>query len=110
MSNAPNYLRLYRKRSPLSQSDIAHLLQMPDVTRVSRYEKGQRAVNIEMLLMYHLLFRVSIEEFFEQDSNVVRANLLQRADSLISKLKNSPDFNSKGRIKYLEEVIIRLTN
>lgn len=110
MSNAPNYLRLYRKRSPLTQSDIAYLLQMPDVSNVSRYEKGQRNVNLMMLLAYHHLFRVSIEDFFEQDSYQVKINILDRATSLSTYLKDHQDLSSESRIKYLEETIIRLTN
>lgn len=111
MSNAPNYLRLYRKRSPLTQSDIAYLLQLPDVSNVSRYEKNQRSPNIEMLLTYHLLFNVAIEEFFEQDSVLVHKNLVERSEKLLTTLKNySTDQGHNSRINYLEQVINRLTN
>ena len=111
MSHAPNYLRVYRKRSPLTQSDIAYLLQMADVSNVSRYEKNQRSPNIKMLLTYHLLFNVAIEDFFEQDAALVHMNLLARTEQLLKTLKNvSKDQNQISRIDYLEQVINRLTN
>lgn len=111
MSNAPNYLRLYRKRSPLTQSDIACLLQWPDVSNVSRYEKNQRSPNIEMLLTYHLLFNVAIEDFFEQDSALVHKNLVERSERLLTTLKSrTHDQSQISRIIYLEQVINRLTN
>ena len=111
MSPPPNFLRLHRKRSPLTQADIAYLIQLSDYSNISRYEKGQRAPNIELLLVYHHLFATSIESFFEPQSEIVQFSLVERIEHLLNDLKKE-DNNSKNapRIRFLEEVFTRLTN
>ena len=110
MSPPINFLRLYRKRSPLTQSDIAYLLGLPDDSNISRYEKGQREPGIEFLLVYHLLFNATIESFFEYQSAEVRANLLQRIEALnIGLRKDGNNAKHLSKIKFLEQVISRLT-
>jgi transcriptional regulator with XRE-family HTH domain len=111
MIRVPNYLRLYRKKSPLTQSDIAFLLQLPDYSNISRYEKGHRVPNIDLLIAYHYLFKTPIESFFELQSNEMLISLNQRIDLLIKELKESSTaIHNNNRIKFLEEVLISLNN
>lgn len=111
MLRHPNYLRLYRKKSPLTQSDIAFLLQLPDYSNISRCEKGHRVPNIDLLITYHYLFKVPIESFFELQSNEILVSLKHRIELLIKELKeSSPPIYNGSRIKYLEETLISLTN
>ncbi|MBP8892558.1 MAG: helix-turn-helix transcriptional regulator [Saprospiraceae bacterium] len=112
MSSPPNYLRVYRKKSGLVQEDIAYLLNLPDYSNISRYEKGQRSPTTELLLTYHHLFDVPIESFYEQESETIRFNLIQRTKDLIQELKKDNQITLKNtlRIKFLEQVIIRLTS
>lgn len=111
MSQPINFLRLYRKRSPLTQADIAFLLALPDDSNISRYEKGQREPSIDLLIVYHLLFVTSIESFFEQRCGIIQLDLIKRVELLILDLKGQED-NPKNtyRITFLEEVVKRLTN
>jgi len=110
MSNAPNYLRVYRKRTPLTQGDIAYLMNLPDYSNISRYEKGQRTPSVEMLLVYHHMFNESIETFFDPESAHVLSNLIERIQKLIIEIeKDSTLLNNSSRVKFLEQVIIRLT-
>ena len=110
MSPPINFLRIYRKRSPLTQADIALLMNLPDYSNISRYEKGQRSPSIELLLAYHFLFATSIESFFEPQSEIIRSDLRERIEPLINDLKKEEDKTNNTRIKFLEEVLIRLTN
>jgi len=110
MSPPINFLRIYRKRSPLTQADVAFLRNLPDYSNISRYEKGQRAASIEFLLTYHYLFETSIELFFGPQAEIIRSELIERIRLLINNLKNENDPNNDTRIKFLEEVLIRLTN
>lgn len=111
MSHPPNFLRTYRKRSPLTQSDIAYLLKLPDYSNISRCEKGQRTPGVELLLVYHLLFDTSIESFFEPQSKIILLSLLEEIANLISETKKEEAIpKNTSRIKFLEQVIIRLTN
>ena len=106
----PNFLRIYRKRSPLTQADIAFLLKLPDYSNISRWEKGQRAPGIEMMLVYHYLFDTSIESFFEPQSKTILTELLEGIGQLISEIKKEEATpKNTYRIKFLEEIIIRLS-
>lgn len=105
-----NFLRMYRKRSPLTQADIAFLMGLTDYSNISRCEKGQRAPSIELLLVYHLLFDTSIESFFDHHSVNARADLVNRIQGLIANLKKEQsDPKSAVRVRFLEEVITRIT-
>jgi len=110
MSHVKNYFRLYRKRSPLFQSDVGFVMEFPDYTSVSRYEKGQRKPSIEFLIIYHLIFNTSIENFFEPELEIIQSKLISRIKQLIEKLKkDETDLSNSSRIKFLEQVITRLT-
>ncbi len=111
MLRKPNYLRLYRKKSPLTQSDIAFLLQLPDYSNISRYEKGHSVPNIDLLITYHYLFKTPIESFFELQSNEIVVSLKERIELLIKELKESALAVHNGpRIKFLEETLLSLSN
>lgn len=110
MSSPPNYLRVYRKRSGLNQEDIAYLMDLPDYSNISRYEKGQRSPTTELLLTYKHLFDTPIESFFEQESELIKLKLIQRIVQLVPELKKEQiTLKNTPRIKYLEETIKRLT-
>ena len=49
--NLENYLRTYRKRSNLSQDEVAFLLGCRGGTKVSRYERHARKPNLEQFLL-----------------------------------------------------------
>jgi transcriptional regulator with XRE-family HTH domain len=103
MSSPPNYLKVYRKRSGLIQEDIAFILDLPDYSNISRYEKGQRTPSIELLITYHHLFDVPIEAFFEQDSEIIKARLIPRLIELLSLLKKDQiTLKDTQRIRFLE--------
>ncbi|MBK8484745.1 MAG: helix-turn-helix transcriptional regulator [Saprospiraceae bacterium] len=112
MYNIPNYLRVYRKRSPLMQEDLAFLGGLPDSSNISRYEKGQREPTKELLLVYHHIFDTSIELFFEPESRIIKENLIERIKELISELNKEEQITLKNtsKIKFLEQVITRLKN
>ncbi|MBK9962479.1 MAG: helix-turn-helix transcriptional regulator [Saprospiraceae bacterium] len=111
MSPSSNYLRMYRKKSPLTQSDMGFLVGIKDISNISRYEKGQRQPTIEFLLNYHHIFEISIETFFEPQSELVKGQLTERIQMLILEIKKSNNtLKNTSRIKFLEQIIIRLTN
>jgi transcriptional regulator with XRE-family HTH domain len=110
MSSPPNYLKVYRKRSYLSQEDISILMDYPDSTSISRYEQGERTPTIELLLTYHHLFNTPIESFYEQESEIIKVKLIQRIIQLVPELKKEQiTLKNTLRIQFLEETIKRLT-
>jgi len=112
MSNIPNYLRVFRKRSPLMQEDMLSISGLLDVSSISRYEKGQRDPTKEILLVYHHVFDAPIELFFELESNAMLPGLIQRMKERIKELETEDQITLKNtsKIKFLEQAIIRLNN
>lgn len=101
---------MYRKRSPLTQADIAFLMKLSDYSNISRYEKGQREPSVEFLLVYHHLFNTSVESFFKPHSETIRSCLAERIIVLVTDLKNESDLDNGTKIKFLKDALIRLTN
>jgi transcriptional regulator with XRE-family HTH domain len=104
-----NLLRQHRKRSPLTQNDIA-FMQLSDYANVCRWEKGLRQPSIEAIIIYHLLFGFPIETLFQEQKHELGKNTAERIKSLIAELKlekSTPKVN--GRITFLESALKRLT-
>ena len=59
-----NYLRTYRKRSGLSQDEVAYLLGCQNGTKVSRYERFARKPSLETLFAYEVVFGAPARELF----------------------------------------------
>jgi transcriptional regulator with XRE-family HTH domain len=106
-----NYLQMHRKRSYLTQKDIAFLLNLDDHTNLSRYEKGLRSPNIETLLTYHILFDISIESFFPRQKQSVYVQVVERMGLLLLKLKARDKIpKTRCQISFLESTLTRLNN
>jgi len=63
-SQPANYLRSCRKRSGLSQIDLAQLLGYPDEGTVSRHERLRCVPPLQIALCYEALYRVPVSELF----------------------------------------------
>jgi transcriptional regulator with XRE-family HTH domain len=59
-----NYLKAYRKKSGLSQRDLAKLLGYKDAGQVSRHERAASNPPLAVALAYELIFRVPIGSLF----------------------------------------------
>lgn len=106
-----NHLRACRKNSPLTQSDIAFLLQLSDESNISRWEQGQRSLNIDVLLFYHILFNTPIEHLIERYKRNTENTLCEKITSLVALLKkNGLNEKVSCRVTFLETVIKRLTS
>ncbi|MBK9729060.1 MAG: helix-turn-helix transcriptional regulator [Saprospiraceae bacterium] len=112
MYNIPNFLRVYRKRSPLDQEDMRSISGLLDVSSISRYEKGLREPTTEMQLTYHHVFDTSIESFYTLQSKNMLPGLIERIKERITELSKEDQITLKNtsKIKFLEQAIIRLTN
>ena len=105
-----NFLRIVRKRTQLTQIDIASILKISDFANVSRWEHGHTKPNVEVLLVYHLLFATPIETLFERQKNELKPIIIPRIRERISHLKTLPsDLKVQSRINFLEGVLTRLT-
>jgi DNA-binding XRE family transcriptional regulator len=76
------YLRALRKRSALSQDDIAFLLGTFTGSRVSRHETGACAPPIEVALAYEVIFGAGIAEIYEDEVLEIAMHIAKRARTL----------------------------
>jgi transcriptional regulator with XRE-family HTH domain len=109
MTILQNNLRLYRKQSKLTQSDIAYIMALADYSNISHWELGHKMPDAEILLMYHLLFDIPTESFFERQKQELKVIIRERIKQLIEQLKAGLS-NAKiaMRIAFLESAFNRL--
>jgi len=104
-----HYLRVYRKKSSLTQNDLAYILDLGDYATVSRWEHGQRQPNIETLLTYRLLFGLPIELLFERQKRELMDRIVSRVRLLQEEIRKEPQENKAvQRIAFLTDAISRL--
>ncbi len=81
-----NYLRTYRKRAGLTQSEVAFLLGCTDGAKVSRYERFAREPNLRTILGYERIFGAPARELFAGTYQKVEKATHRRAQLLAQKL------------------------
>jgi transcriptional regulator with XRE-family HTH domain len=84
-----NYLRTYRKRSSLSQDEVAYLLGCQSGTKVSRYERHTRKPNLETLFAYEMVFGAPARELFAGVFQKVEKKIFHRTQLLTRKLNRA---------------------
>lgn len=103
-------MRGFRKRTDITQSDIGFLMNLPDYSKISRWEQGETKPTIEVLFVYHFLFDVPLNVLFERQMYGIHDYLVNRIRLLIQKLKQAePDEKVNSRIAFLEAALTRLT-
>ena len=93
----PNYLRLYRKRSCLSQDEVAFLLGEKRGARVCRHERFKQTPKLETLLAYEILFRTPARTLFCGLHKNVEQTLKKRVRLLVRKLTRAGYSRSVAR-------------
>ena len=104
-SKLENYLRTYRKRSGLSQDEVAFLLGCQSGTKVSRYERFNRKPALETALACRVVFGAPVEELFAGVYQKVEKKILNRAQLLTRKLNRAtPDRMATRKLQILEAI------
>lgn len=76
------YLRALRRRSALSQDDVAFLLGAFTGSRVSRHETGACGPPIEIALAYEIIFGAGMAEIYEDELLEIAKHIRKRARAL----------------------------
>ena len=98
-------MRTYRKRYPLTQGDIAFLLNRSGNAPLSKEEGGLQKPSIDTILFYHLVFETSITKLFPKHKEKLVESLKQRLPLLIERLRSSTDLAVVGpRISFLQAI------
>ena len=82
-----NYLRTYRKRSGLTQREVAFLVGCRNGAQVSRYEKRRRLPPLRTALACEAAFGVPVSELFAGLREAAGKTVGERLGALKSKLE-----------------------
>lgn len=80
-------LRNYRRNSPFTQQDIAELLGNQDAIQISRHETSKIHPQIQIMLLYHILYKISFGDFFRIEKNALIKRLQIRIPNIIDEWK-----------------------
>ena len=101
-----NYLKMYRKRSGLTQIELAFLSECRDKSAIYLYEKSQRFPKIRILLAYEAIFGISTGQLFAGIFEEVQDETKERAKLLLEQLrKQSPDRAIERKMEFLRTII-----
>lgn len=84
----PNYLRTYRKRTYLTQDELAFLLGTESGTRVSRYERFGRSPGLETALAYAVIFATPQHQLFAGIYERIEKSVRDRAGELVTRIED----------------------
>lgn len=82
-----NYLRTHRKRSGLTQEEIASIVGWTTGAVVSHYEWGRNAPSLQTALALGILFRVPVAKLFSGIHEAMREETEARISKLESQLQ-----------------------
>ena len=104
--NLKNYLRMYRRRTGLSEREVAYLLGCHHSSKESRYEHGVRCPNLQTVFAYETVYGAPPENLFSGIYHEVRKATMRRARALMAKISrdNSNPLN-KHKLEALESVV-----
>lgn len=101
-----NYLKMYRKRSGLSQPELAFLLGCRDGSKISRYERGRRSPSLDALIALQVVFHGPTEALFVGRYGQVLRELRARAKRLIRRVEaaGAADPRTRRKLTFLVEL------
>ena len=106
----PYRLKSERKRSGLTQHELAYLVGLRTASAVSRLERGEREPEFRTALAYEIVFNRSGAELFPVVYEEVESLVLQRAVAVADRLRQIEQSNrTTYKLKRLEELSARRT-
>lgn len=89
-----NYLRTYRKRTGLTQAEVAFLIGCRCRSKISKHERLEREPNLRTLLAYEIIFDSRLRDLyagvFEEVETEVGARKRELAIHWATPEKNEP--------------------
>src|SRR5437867_5310744 len=102
----PNYLRTIRKRSGLSQDEVAFLLGSPSGGMVSRYERFNRSPSVDTACGLARLFGISVNDLFSGTSEKMIGQMTKRA-RILEKRLTATDALTAQKLKTLRSLSLQ---
>lgn len=101
-----NYLRAFRKRSGLSQEELALLFGVESGNVIWNYEHGRRLPSLANLLAYEFVFQTAGRELFAGLYEQSGTRIIRRARKLITKLSAAPQTDAtKRKLRFLQILV-----
>lgn len=102
-----NYLKMFRKRSGLTQRELARLLGCRSASKVGRYERGRRTPSFETMLSYEVVFRVTLASLFAGPFRRTLGRVRTHARALLRELTTLEPMRAvtKRKIQFLTELL-----
>lgn len=102
------YLRTFRRRSGLTQAEVAFLLGAEDGAQVSRYERLSRKPSFRTALGLQAVFGVPADQLAPGISAEVDRKIIGRARLLSRQLqRHSDSARTKRKLRFLLSVMAR---
>src|SRR5437660_4954901 len=106
-SRLDNYLRTYRKRSGLTQNDIAFLLGRKSAAQISRYERRRSVPSLRTAFACCSILGICAEKLFSGVQQKGALATARRIDKLLSAFENGGQSRStnahKRKVRWLNE-------
>ncbi len=93
-----NYLRTYRKRSGLTQREVAFLLGSKNGAQLSRYEKQRRLPPLRTALAFEAIFKIPLAELFAGLRESVGRETSERIEKLDADVQAHRDSKRPTRL------------
>jgi transcriptional regulator with XRE-family HTH domain len=109
MSNTiSSYLRTYRRRSGLTQSEVAFLLDARDGTKVSRYERLSRRPNLHSTIGLQVIFGLATKDILPRVFVSAERRIVERALVLSRQLKGTSDSpRTRRKLEFLSAILTK---
>ena len=109
MTRLRNYLRFHRRKSALTQKELAFLLGYENHSAVSRSESAEQKIDLGPAFAYQLLFDVELSDLFPALYKQVQQGLVPRVHALQARIKASKSSQiTAAKLKLLREALMRL--
>lgn len=101
-----SYLKMYRRRTGLSQTDVSYLIGLNDGSNISRHERGRRVPALENLLAYEIIYGTAAGGLYEGLMHSIKEVLLLRAIGLSGRLRRTPRSKARdAKLAFLTKLI-----
>lgn len=106
-----NYAKTCRKKTGLSQNEVAYLIGLKSPHFISQTELGNENPALSRLLLYHILCDKQVEKIFPDLSEKVSLDIFKRIAKLSKQLQNKKQTEIiKRKIMNLDLIAEKIAN
>jgi len=99
-SKLDNYVRMYRKRSGLSQAEIAYLIGCKSRAQISQYERRNSMPPLRTALALQATLNVPISDLYAGKYDSITRQVHRRAQHLTAELRTKNPARGKSLFVY----------